>query len=124
MKSFFVIISLACIGSVFTSNVSNSVPPNQVTLRGTLAGNGTMRNLPPVEAYQNAFDVLLVFNEDLGDLMVEVVDENGETVFKTTENTVAVGNLTIDINGWKKGEYTLLIMDEQGDSLEGIFLID
>ena len=124
MKSFFVFICLACIGSYYSTNVSNSNPPTKINLKGGLASGGLMRNLPPVEAYQNAFNVQIVFNGDLGNLDIEVLDETGNVVFQTIQNATAGGSLTIYTNGWKDGEYILVIMDELGGSLEGKFVIE
>jgi len=124
MKKLLIFSCLACISLFFFTNASNKVSSSQINLIGTLGTGGPIRNLPPVEAYQTASDILLVFNGDLGQLEIEVVDENGVAVFQTTKNATVGSNLTIDIDGWKCGEYTLLIEDDQGGSLEGVFMID
>jgi len=124
MKSLIIIICLACFGSLFSTNTSKNIPPSQIALKGKLAGNGLMRNIPPIEAYQNAFEVLLVFNSNLGSLNVEVVDDLGFTVFQTTVNATAGSNLTIYTNALEGGEYSIHICNGSNECAEGSFVIE
>ena len=122
MKRLFVVICLACISSFFT-NASIKCPTPSIVLKGGLITGGPTRT-PPVEAYQNTTSVDLVFNVDLGDLTIDVINETGDSVFQTVVKTKAGTTLTIDTSGWEAGEYILVIMDGQGGYLEGSFLID
>lgn len=123
MKRVFVVVCLACICSFFSKNASAYHPIPSIPLKGTLAGGGPIRT-PPVDAYQNATGVEVVFNIDLGKLTVEVINETGDTVFQSTVHSKAGVTLAIDTIGWESGEYILLIMDEEGGYLEGNFVID
>jgi len=58
-----------------------------------------------------------------GHLIIDVIDQTGETIFKTALNAVTGGTLPIDTSGWVNGEYLLMMMDGQGGYLEGNFSI-
>jgi len=123
MKRFFVITYLACFG-IFNSTIASVVFPSaSIALKGMLSVGGPMRSLP-VEANLYAVSVEVIFNADLGNLTIEVVNETGDTVFKSTVNAIADGTLAIDTTILESGEYILLIMDDQEGYLEGSFLID
>jgi len=123
MKRIFVITCLACYGIINTTEVSANHPPTpSIALTGTLGG-GQIRTLI-IEAYLNATSVDVIFNIDLGSLTVDVINQSGETVFKTAVDAVTGGTLPIDTSGWESGEYILLIMDGQGGYFEGSFLIN
>jgi len=126
MKYFLIISCFACFGIFCAAKASAKNPPHAVDLKGKLDVSGPIRNpqTPPVEAFQNATDVLLVFNGNLGSLNIEVLDEVGDTVFKTTVNATAGSTLTINTGSWGSGTYTLLITDGLGGYLEGVFEIE
>ena len=115
---------MACFSSFFSSKASIKSPTAPIELKGELVGGGAMRGLPVIEAYLNAFGVEVIFNNDLGNLVIDVINETGDSVFKKTVNAKAGGTLTIDTIGWESGEYILVIMDGQGGYLEGSFPID
>jgi len=123
MKRIFFIVCLVCFSSFFSSKASAHHHGAPIDFIGGLLG-GPMRNLPQVEGYLNAASVDLVFNFDFGELIIEVVNQTGETIFKTKIDAVTGGTLPIDTSGWESGEYILMIMDEQGGYLEGCFRID
>jgi len=118
MKRFFITLILA--GATFLSVQSGNVP-----LHGQLGGPGPMKEIQehPVEAYQNANGVEITFLENLGALEIVVEDESGAKVFQTTVNATAGGTLIINTGGWSKGNYTLIITDEEGGCLKGNFAI-
>jgi len=125
MKRFLIFSCLICLGIYSLTHASFKNHNPSILLEGKLIGSGPMRNsTPPVEAYQNATDVLLVFNSNLGRLNIEVLDEVGDTVFKTTVNATTGSTLTIDTSSWESGVYTLLITDGLGGFLEGVFEIE
>jgi len=123
MKRILVITCFACISSFFSTNASTNSHAATIPLKGSLGTGGLVRR-PSVEAYQYATSVEVIFNIDLGSLTIEVINETGDTVFQSKVDAKAGGTLSIDTIGWERGEYTLLIMDEQGGYLEGNFLID
>jgi len=59
----------------------------------------------------------------LGNLTIEVVDENGMTVFNQTVNTCVTNTISINIAGWDAGNYIISISDMGGGWLEGGFVI-
>jgi hypothetical protein len=123
MNRILIITCFACFSSFFSSKASaKTPPPPSVKLQGGLNNGGTIRT-PLVEAYLIAPGVELVFNVDLGSLIVDVLNETGDTVFHTTVNATVGSTLPIDTSGWETGEYILLIMDNQGGYLEGKFQI-
>jgi len=125
MKRFFVITCLvACFGYFLSTNANTNNPTPKIALKGKLTDISPLRNLPPLEAYQNAFGVLVVFNTDLGYLDIEVIDETGETAFLQNVNATAGNSLIIYTDKWESGEYILLITDGLGGSLEGEFVIE
>jgi len=125
MKRIFFVACFACFSFFFSLKASAYQSSTPIDLKGGLIGSGTVRTPSSlIEAYLNAISVDVVFNCDLGDLTVEVIDQTGETVFKTTVNAISGGTLPIDTSGWASGNYLLMIMDEQGGYLEGDFQID
>jgi len=126
MKYIIMISCLSLLGFFCTEKANNKDPNPSIALKGKLEVPGPIRNpqTPPVEAFQNATDVLLVFNGNLGSLNIEVLEEVGDTVFKTTVNATTGSTLTINTGSWESGTYTLLITDGLGGYLEGIFEIE
>jgi len=101
------------------------VQADNVPLKGDLDGNEDMKNpTTPVEAFQNPYSLDLTFLCNLGELYIEVYDETGAPVFQTAAKATAGSELSIDTSSWKPGEYTLVITDKSGGSLEGSFKID
>ena len=102
-----------------------NVQSGNIEMKGKLAGSGPMKNpsQSQVEVYQSATDVRITFLVDLGSLNIAVVDESGVPVHQTKVNAVAGSTLTIDIDGWNPGVYTLFITDGNGGCLEGVFEI-
>ena len=122
----FLFISIICVicGGIFhTANAR--VKSQKVILYGSLAKPGLMRSTQqPVEAYQNSANIQLDFLLDLGDLVIEVVDQNSVVVYQNTIDATEGGTLFIDTQEWEAGKYTLLIADEEGGTLEGVFNIE
>ena len=85
---------------------------------------GGLVRTPPIEAFLCNSGVYLVFNFDLGNLDIEVINEIADIVFQKKVNALANGNLLIDTTGWESGEYFLKIRDELGGFLEGSFIIE
>jgi len=126
MKHFFYIICLACFSSFFSKASSNVIArpiAHPIALKGKLGGNGLIRN-QPVEAYLYDTSVEVIFNIDLGNLNIEVINQTGDTAFQKKVDAKAGGTVTINTIGWEIGEYILVITDEEGEYLEGSFLID
>ena len=123
MKRILVIICLACFSSFFSSKAGTSSQNAPLELKGGLMVGGLVRT-PPIEAFLCNTGVYLVFNFDLGNLDIEVINETDDSVFQKKVNALAIGNLLIDTTRWESGEYFLKIMDELGGFLEGCFIIE
>jgi hypothetical protein len=118
MKKLLMMICLAGLALFY-------VQADNVPLKGELDGSGGMKNpTTPVKAFQNPYSLELNFLCNLGELYIEVYDETGAPVFQTAVKAAAGSDLSIDTNAWESGEYTLVISDKSGGSLEGKFKID
>jgi hypothetical protein len=111
--------------SLFPSKASvqpPAPPSTPIDLTGTLRRGRAYK--PVMDASLYVARVELDFNINLGSLDVEVIDEHGDTTFKTTVNAVSGDTLSIGTSGWASGEYTIVIMDAQRDYLDGDFMIE
>ena len=126
MKNIFLISCLAFFGIFCEAKTNAKITTSIIFLKGKLMEPGTIRNpqTPPVEAYQNAAGVTLLFNCNIDSLSVEVLNEAGDTVYQTKVNAVAGSTLSINASNWASGTYTLLIADGLGGCLEGYFEIE
>jgi len=109
----------------FGKKASAPPPASPIVLTGTmLPPPGTERSPEYlIEVGRSATRVDLVFNANLGNMTLDVIDRRGDSAFLAKFHAVATGTLTIDTRGWENGEYILVIMDEQKDYLEGKFVI-
>ena len=119
MKKFLFTVCLSCLAlSAANAQASN------IKLHGDLVQKPIRGMTTPIEAYQDAENVQLVFLTDLGNLVVKVVrQKTGATVYLNTVDALQGSALEINTHKWKKGVYTLTITDEDGGFLEGEFFI-
>ena len=116
MKKSLFIISVVIIGIITTATI-------KVPLDGTLVGSGTKSQSQTVEVIQSESELLVNFLDCIGNLVVEVVYENGMTVFNQTVNTCVTNTISINIAGWDAGNYIISISDMGSGWLEGGFVI-
>ena len=117
MKRLMMMICLA--GVAFFSAHSGNV-----LLYGGLMGGGLKSPGDPVEVFQNPGSIEITFLCNLGKLTIVVTDQSGNEVYRQGVDATVGSSLPIDTSGWSAGEYTLLISDGQGGSLEGNFEIE
>jgi len=116
------LIMMICLAGLAIINVQSG----NIPLQGSLEGTGKMRGEPQdpvVEAYQNPTDVEMDFNANLGSLDIVITNQLGVIVFQTTVDATDGGKLYIDTSNFPHGLYTLFIVNEDGDYLEGYFTI-
>ena len=127
MKNLKLVVLFLFVAVLFLTTAGFSKtqgPIQQIHLQGQLTIVKTKSLLQPIDVYQYENHLQVNFLSSLGVLNIVVVDDFETIVFQTTKNATANSNITIDTEEWESGEYTLLIMDELGGSLEGSFLID
>ena len=76
-----------------------------------------------LEAILSESELIVNFFDCLGNLTIEVVDENGMTVFNQTVNTCVTNTISINIKSWDAGNYIIRISDMGGGLMEGGFVI-
>jgi len=96
----------------------------QIDLQGKLKKPGSKSEAQPVEVFQTEYDLQVNFLATLGDLDIEALNEDAQSVFQTSVNAAAGGKLIIDTRKWKQGTYFLRITDDEGGYLEGKFEIN
>jgi len=96
----------------------------QVDLKGKLKKPGTKSEAQPVEVFQSEYDLQVNFLETLGELEIEALNAEEQSVFQTTVNATAGGKFIINTRNWKQGAYILRITDDEGGYLEGYFVIN
>ena len=118
MKKVLFIILVLIIGIIATAEI-------KVPLKGRLTEDDpkSLSQTQPVEVLQSESELLVNFLDCIGNLVVEVVDENGMTVFNQTVNTCITNTISINIKGWDAGNYIIRISDMGGGWLEGGFVI-
>ena len=124
MKRVVFIACFAYFSSLFSPKASVHQHGVPISLSGTMPPPDTVRTPSSLmEACQNAAGVDMLFNYDLADLTIKIIDQTGETAYQKKLHAVAGDKLAIDTNGWTNGEYFLIIMDEEKEYLEGKFEI-
>jgi len=117
MKRLLMFICLA--GFAFFSVHSGNVP-----LQGSLQVGGLKSPGDPLEVFQSPGSVEITFLCNLGKLTIVVTDQSCNEVYRQGVDATVGSSLPIDTSGWSAGEYTLLISDGLGGSLEGNFEIE
>jgi len=113
-RLFFIPLFLICI-AVIAGNYET------VKLKGKLTGGKS--STQQVEVLKSESELLVNFLDCIGNLVVEVVDENGMTVFNQTVDTCITNTISINIKGWDAGNYIIRISDMGSGWLEGGFVI-
>jgi len=118
MKRFLFIISVLLVGIISTAEV-------KVPLEGTLNGGNpkSQSQSQPVEVLQSESELIVNFFDCIGNLIVEVINENGITVYSETVNTCTTNTITIKTKGWDAGNYVIRISDVGSGFMEGGFVI-
>ena len=125
MKKFLLLSFLVCVGMMYSASVgANNKPP--IDLGGTIPPpSGSIRTpMPLLVANQLDGAIEVVFNSNLGNLLVEVTDSADAVVFSATVNAVAGGSMSIDTGSFAGGVYYLLFTNQKGEYLTGKFVID
>jgi len=121
MKNFKKLIVFICLAGVSLFCVQSG----DIPMHGSLGTGGSTKNpASPVEVFQNSAGIEVCFLIDLGDLCIEVFDQSGELVLQTVVKAAAGSSLPVNTSSWAPGEYTLVISDKFGGSLEGSFVIN
>ena len=116
MKKYVVFISMLvfCLSAIAEHNT-------KIDLHGKLPVSRS--SSLPIEAFLIDNELTVNFLECVGNLTVEVKDENGATVFVEIVNTCTTGSVAIDIRKWNSGNYIIVISDSYGGMIEGGFSI-
>ena len=127
MKKFCIISFLIALYSV-TNALSAVVwvkPPNIIALKEIVAAPSPKSPAicESVEVEQNATSIEIGFKADAGNLIIKVTDQAGVTVFEQKVNAATGSSLSIAIQGWTSGMYTIRLLNEQGNGCEGKFEI-
>ncbi len=105
-------------------NVSSTDKKEEVLLAGTLE-TGMIKSLGiiPFEVWKSSTSIDISCLSSLSNITVEIKDESGQTFYHSVVNPVSGGQLSIDIQGWATGTYTITFSNDNGGCVYGSFVI-
>jgi hypothetical protein len=125
-KLFIVFVVVALYGAVSVLSAGAwLLPPSKVVL-SEIIGGPTPKSpaiCGSVEVEQNATSIEVGFTANLGNLNIEVCNQAGTSVFEKKVTAAFGSSLSIPIQGWASGTYTIRILNDQGNGCEGKFVI-
>ena len=133
-KLFFLFFFICCTAVTITSadnlsniglvNFSSTDKKEEVLLAGTLE-TGLIKSLSiiPFEVWKSSTSIDISYLSSLSNITIEIKDESGQTSYQSIVNPVSGGQLTIDIQGWAAGTYTITFSNDKGGYVYGAFVI-
>jgi len=87
--------------------------------------SGSQRSLiNPIKVFVAGACVEVYFNASLGNLSLSIEDESGNVVYWQSVITYSGQLIFVDISSFNTGEYTIELVNLQGQYLEGSFRIE
>lgn len=133
-KLFFLFFFIGCTAFTITSadnlsniclaNVSSTDKKEEVLLAGRLE-TGMIKSLSiiPFEVWKSSTSIDVSYLSSLSNITIEIKDESGLTSYQSIVNPVSGGQLSIDIQGWAAGTYTITFSNDTGGYVYGSFVI-
>ena len=133
-KLFFLVFFIGSTAVTITSadnlsniglvNISSTDKKEEVLLAGTLE-TGMIKSLGiiPFEVWKSSTAIDISYLSSLSNITIEIKDESGLTSYQSIVNPVSGGQLSIDIQGWAAGTYTITFSNDTGGYVYGSFVI-
>ena len=124
-RRILVLLFCGCFSLCGVAEIINN--STKIDLKGNIPstpGPKSMIVTAPVEATLCEELLTIEFLHSLGNVTILVESQKGVAMHKQTVNAAAGSSLTVDTKAWCNGVYTLLITDDVGRYLEGVFEID
>ena len=108
----------------FTNNeLCTITASSRIYLKGSLS-TPTKRSISQViEVFQEENSLMIYYLNELEKIEITISDENNYIVYSETVSVSEGAKSFIDLNGLKKGNYTIKLNDLKGGELTGIFTI-
>lgn len=96
---------------------------DEIELQGRLAESDLRSSTSEVLAFKELTSVVTSPMINLENVVVKVTDDLGNTIYSNNGHFKMNSAISIETIGWEKGEYTLVILSENGGVLSGSFTI-
>jgi hypothetical protein len=95
----------------------------EILLHGSLAATPFRSYSQPLSAIKHSSHITVAYLTSLNNITVQIVNSTGQTVYSNNVNPVAGGQLYISLAGLSSGDYTLVFLAPNGNSIYGDFEI-
>ena len=98
----------------------NKIPLKEIVNKPVTKSSAICESVD-VELYATSIEIH--FNANLGNLTVEVTNQEGVVVFQEKLNATTGSALIVPTQNWASGTYSIRILNELGNGCEGQFVI-
>lgn len=108
---FLILLTLPLFISI--SSYSNNVNDDRLLIEGELAQPIFRTPILPIEAYYSSEQLCIIFNKNLGIIKLTIYDETNNVVFNNVIMSEPKKNYHIDMSQYKKGQYKVVLTNDQ-----------